>query len=265
MRDLILTGIETITAFDLLTGNFRFCLDEIQNGSIAQAQAQSDVTGRKGRKLSTLKRDKTVTISGTNGLVSAGLLEAQVGSKFENKATEVRWSEIVTVEDNEATLTFKAVGTAGAEIDTAYVLDDGVIGAELTQAATADNGKFAYDPTTKKLTFKEGAYTNGTEILVYYDRKIAADVLDNLSDNFSEKLMLYVDCFAEDKCANVYRVQFQIPKADFSGEFTMDFSENQTVHAFSAESLAGVGCGMTATRDKLWTMVVFGANDEDAA
>ena len=66
---------------------------------------------------------------------------------------------------------------------------------------------------------------------------------------------------AEDTCSNVYRVQFYIPKADFSGEFSFDLGDNQTVHAFEAEALAGA-CGAGGT---LWTYTIFGANATDVA
>jgi hypothetical protein len=91
-------------------------------------------------------------------------------------------------------------------------------------------------------------------------RNIQANVLENLSDHYSGKCALYIDALGEDKCANVYRIQFYIPKADFSGEFSLEMGDNQTVHAFEAEALAG-GCGGT---NALWTYTIFGANAADA-
>lgn len=70
---------------------------------------------------------------------------------------------------------------------------------------------FTYDPETKALAFKEGDIADNTEIVVFYMRQIQADVLENLSDHYSGKCALYIDAFAEDKCANVYRIQFYIP------------------------------------------------------
>ena len=58
-----------------MTGGYLFTLDELQNATIAQGQEKTDITGRQGRKLSSLKKNKTVTISGNNGIVSGGLLE----------------------------------------------------------------------------------------------------------------------------------------------------------------------------------------------
>lgn len=259
VNDLVITSLETINAFALGTGAYLFTLDELQNATIANTQDTSDITGKQGRKLSKLKRNKAVTVSGTNGMVSGGLLEMQTGSKFANGVTEVLHADYLTVANNKATTTFKAIGTTGAEITTLFIRNtDGTRGDDLVQDATASNGKFAYAPDSKELTFT--GLDDGTEIVAYYTRKIKADTLANDSDVYSGKCMLYIDAMAEDKCANVYHVQIFIPKADFSGEFSLEMGDNQTVHAFDAEALAGA-CGAGG---KLWTYTVFGEKTEDA-
>lgn len=258
INDLALTSLETITAFDVVTGAYKFTLDELQKATIENNEEKTEITGKHGRKLSNLKRNKAVTITGDNGLVSGGLLEVQTGGSFENKATEILWTDYLTVSNNAATTSFKAIGTTGAEIESLYLKNsDETLGKELEQASQADTDKFAYSPTTKALTFK--GVPDGTEIVVYYKRKIKADVLDNDSDNYSGKCALYIDAFAEDKCSNVYRVQIYIPKADFSGTFNLEIGDSQTVHSFEAEALAGA-CGAGG---KMWTYTVFGANTED--
>lgn len=260
VNDLMLTSIETITVFDIITGNYKFTLDELQNVTIAQGQEKTDLTGKGGRKLGSLKRNKTVTISGTNGLISAGLLEVQTGSAFEQKATTVLWTDYLKVSGNKATTTYVAVGTTGNEIDSIHVKNaNNTLGTVLTQGATASDGVFAYDPATKELTFS--GLADGTELVVFYSRKINGNVQTNMSDSYSEKVTLFVDAFAEDTCANVYRVQIHIPKADFDGNFELAMGDSQTVHSFEAESLAGA-CG---TNGALWNYTVFGADEEDVA
>lgn len=260
--DLAITSLETITAFDIVTGAYKFTLDELQNATISQTQEKTDITGKQGRKLNSLKKNKAVTVSGTNGLVSGGLLELQTGGSFENKKTTVKWTDYLTVNNNTATTSFTAVGTTGNEIESVYVKNaNGTLGDVLTQGAAAAEDVFTYTPGTKTLTFKTGDIADGTEIVVFYMRQIQADVLENESDNYSGKCTLYIDAFAEDKCANVYRVQFYIPKADFNGEFSFEMGDNQTVHAFEAEALSGA-CGTSAS---LWTYTIFGANAADVA
>lgn len=260
MKDITITSLETITAFDVVTGAYKFTLDELQNATLSQSQESQEIVGKQGRKLNSLKRNKAVTVSAANGLVSGGLLELQTGCDFKNEATEVMWVDYLTVEDGEAETTFKAVGTTGAEIVELFVRNaDGTEGAKLTQDATASTGKFAYAPATKTLSLPS-ALTDGTEIVVYYKRKIVADVLENSSDVYSGKAMLYIDAIGEDVCANVYRVQIFIPKADVSGEWSFEMGDNQTIHNFDAEALAG-----SCTSGKnFFTYTVFGANTEDA-
>ena len=261
INDITITSLETINAFDIVTGAFKFTLDELQNATIAQTQEKTDITGKQGRKLNSLKKNKAVTISGTNGLVSGGLLEMQVGSEFENKKTTVKWTDYITVTGNAATTSYKAVGTTGNEIEAVYIKNssDGTLGDTLTQGAAVAEGVFTYNPETKALAFNEGDIADNTEIVVFYMRQIQADVLENLSDHYSGKCALYIDAFAEDKCANVYRIQFYIPKADFNGEFSFEMGDNQTVHAFEAESLPGA-CG---TSGALLTYTIIASNAED--
>lgn len=261
MVDLIITSLETITGFALGTGNHLFTLDELQNASLAQGQEKVDITGKAGRKLSSMKRNKTFTVSGANGMLSAGLLELQTGGKFVNSVTSVQWTDYLTVDnDKKAKTAYKAIGTAGAEIDELYIIGtEAFAQRSLEQDATAAAGKFAYDPETKELTFGDDVDA-GTEIAVYYKRKIAADVLRNESDVYSGKAELYIDCLAEDKCAHIYHVQIHVPKADFNGEFNIDLGGDQVVHNFEAEGLAGA-CGAGG---KLWDMIIFGVDTEDA-
>lgn len=259
INDIAITSLEVISGFDIATGAYLFTLDELQSASIANSEEKQDITGKQGRKLTSLKKNKSVVVSGTNGLVSGGLFELQVGNKFENKVTEVMWTDYLTVSSNSATTNYTAVGTEGAEISAVCVKNtDGTLGKPMTQGAQAASGVFAYAPTTKKLSFTGVA--DGAEIVVYYMRKIQANTLENLSDHYSGKCALYIDALGEDKCANVYRIQFYIPKADFSGEFSLEMGDNQTVHAFEAEALAG-GCGGSSA---LWTYTIFGANAADA-
>jgi len=261
INDLTITSIETITAFDITTGNYLFTLDELQNATISQTQEKNDITGKQGRKLSSLKRNKAATVSGTNGVISTGLLELQTGSNFEDKTTEVMWTDYLTVATgNKATTSYKAIGTSGAEIIAVYLKNaDGTLGEKLEQAASVAEGKFTYAPATKELAFDSGVAV-GTEIIVYYKRKIAASTMANQSDKYSGKCALYIDAMGEDKCAHIYRVQVYFPKADFDGEWSLEMGDNQTVHEFNAEALSGA-CGAGST---FFSFTVFGANAEDA-
>lgn len=264
VNDLSITSLETITAFGINGGAHRFTLDELQNATISNSQDNTALTGKGGRTIGQLKRNKSVTVSGTNGMVSMGMVEVEVGSAGEHKkSTPVKVPDYLTVNGNKATTSYKAVGTAGNEIQEVIVKNaDATIAKKLTQDATAGTGKFAYDPDTKEITFAEGEIADGTAIVVYYTRNIEGDVISNISDNYSEMVEMYVDALAEDKCHNIYHVQFYLPYADFTGTFDLAMGDSQTTHAFEATSLASA-CTNGGT--KFWDLTVFGESAEDAA
>lgn len=269
VNDLSITSFETIMACGINGGAFRFLLDEMQNCTIGNTQENTNLTGRNGRTIGMLKRNKAVKVSGTNGMVSLGLIETEVGKAGESDVvTTVKIPDYIVATketDGDAIVAYTnyvAVGTAGNEIGELYVKNsNGTIKKTLTQDASVAEGKFTYDPATKKFAFHAGDVAENDEITVYYKRKIKADVvIENVSDNYSEKLELYVDVIAEDKCKNEYRVQFFIPYADFSGNFDIAIGDSQTAHSFEATSLASV-CGNGSS--VFWKMIVFGANAAD--
>lgn len=262
VADLSITSLDTITAMDLAGANVKFILDELQDTTIANTEERENITGARGRLLNVLKRNKGVTISGTNGLLSAGMMGVQVGQDAVSGTSKVMMVDYLSIASNKATTSYTAAGTAGAEIVELYIKDtNGVATTKLEQAATAAEGKFAYAPATKELTFAEGAYADGTEIVVFYEHEVTGYVVNNDSDHFSGKVRMYIDGTAEDRCGNVYHIQFYIPKADFYGEFDIALGDSQTTHAFQAESLTGGSCG--GKKNYLWTYTVFGVTDGD--
>lgn len=258
-ENLIITEIESISAYDLQTKSLIAYLDELQNVTISHTEDKEDVTGKNGRKLSTLKRNKRVTISGTNGLLSAGLLQAQIGSRFEEtQSTQVKYDETLTVEDGKVKLTYRAVGALGSEILGVLIRNvNGTINSALFQSSRAKNDEFQYNSLTKTITFDKTAVPDGAMAIVFYMRNIEGVVLENKSEHFSTKAFIYADFAAEDKCNHIFRGQFYFPFAEFSGEFDIEMGDSQTVHNFEAEALSGA-CGKDGM---LWSFTIFTDSD----
>ena len=267
-ENLILSEVDSVRGYDN-NGDLLFIIDELQDFKIANSEDKSDVTGKGSRRLSSIKKNKAVTISGTNGIFSGGLAAVQVGTEVQNDVdTQIDWYETLTVNSNAATTTFKAVGTTGAEVKVYKKLANGSKGDALTQVAdTPDTGKFTYTTDTKALAFKSGDLADGAEIIVCYKRKIKAAVISNISDNYSKTCRLVADVVATDVCDNAYHAQYQIPRADFSGTFDFSMGGDQMVHTFEATSLvskggcAGSGSGASS---KLWDMILFEDGVADA-
>lgn len=256
VNKLSITEIDQITCFNN-ANELEFIMDEIQEGSINNTQEKTDITGRGGRKIGSLKKNKAVTVSATNGLLVGGALAAQTGTEVEQGTFKVRVTDIIAVNTNAASTEKTAVGVVGAEIGTIYKKNaNGSLGEKLTQVASADTlatGQFVYDPSTKALTFFEGDLADGSEVVAFYDVEVEAAKISNDSEKYSKTLKMYIDVTAQDNCDNQYHGQFIIERADFNGEFDLSMGGDPTVHAIEAESLAGGCTGST----KLWDFIIY--------
>lgn len=250
---LIITQIDQIMAFNN-ANELEFVMDELTDATISNSEDRVDITGKGGRIIGSLKRNKSVTISGTNGLLVGGALAAQTGTEIEQGTYAVRMSEIIVVNSNAATITQEAVGTTGAEVQIYVKNPNGSCGQALEQVASSPTtGQYTYTPAGKALAFFDGDYADGTELIAIYDAEVESAKISNDSEKYSKTLRMYIDVTAQDNCDNEYHGQFYIPRADFSGTFDLTFGNDPTTHAFEATALAGGCTGST----NLWDFIVF--------
>jgi len=262
VNDLIITSLETATAFSRTTGALLWILDEMSQATISNTEDKEKLTGRNGRALGSLKKNKAATVKGTSGVVSTGMMATQVGYGAENGNFNVNVPDELTVSTatesgtttSTVTLTYSPVG--GKVKSIAVLQEDGQLG----QVYSGTD----YTVADKTVTFASTVtIANGTKVVAYYDRQISGDKVTNFSDKYSEIVDLYIDAFAEDKCTNTeYHIQFHFPKADFSGTFDIDLNGSQVTHAFEAEALAGNACRVGSGRE-LWTYIVYGEQLDD--
>lgn len=251
---LSIQTIDQITCFNN-ANELEFIMDEIQNGTISNTQEKSDLTGKGGRKIGSLKKNKGVTVSATNGYIVGGALAAQVGTDVEYGKFKVRISDIITVNTNTGKTTSKAIGTTGNEIGTVYLKNtNGTLGKKFTQDVNTAEGKFTYKPDTGEIEFYTDEVPDGSEIVAFYDVEVEAAKITNDSEKYSKTLKMYMDVTVNDACDNLYHGQFIIPRADFNGEFNLEMGSDPAVHNIEAESLVN-SCSGTA--GKLWEFIVF--------
>lgn len=254
VNQLIITEVAQITAFNN-AGELEFIMDEIQEGSINNTQEKTDITGRNGRKIASLKKNKAVTITATNGYLVGGTLAAQTGTEIESGTFNVRVTDVMTVKNNKCSTSKTAVGTTGDEIGTLYIKNaNGSLGAKLEQDATTASGKFTYDPTTKEISVT--GITDGTEVVAFYDVEVESARISNDSEKYSKILKLYIDVVLQDSCDTEFYGQIIIQRADVSGEFELSLGGDNFAHSFEAESLAGGCTGST----NLWDLIIYGVN-----
>ena len=176
IKDLAITSLETINVFTL-GGDYLFTLDELQNATISQGEERVDITGKQGRKITSFKRNKSVTISGTNGIVSAGLLDMQTGNNGEgwkNGAATIMWTDTTPVvaesgsgdpKTYTATLKYTPVSVIN---DNGYIEifaknEDGTLGQRFELSESPAPGKFSLSGNT--VTFYPGGKIDTKDVL----------------------------------------------------------------------------------------------------
>lgn len=259
INDFTITEYVDFEAYIRNTGELDFRLEELQNFTINATQEKNDLTGKNGRVIGSIKKNKKITGEGTHGTISAGLMKVQTGGDITTGAVNVRKSELKVVSGTTVTTDAAAVGTAGSEIGVIKVLaSNGVVTATYQQATTADATHFAYAPATKTITLptedSTAVIANGTKIVYAYERSVQGTKISNPSDKFSEVREIWIHCFGKDSCDNEYYAAIRIPRADFSGDFSLAVGGDQTVHNFSFDGMADT---CNPTNSDLFDLIIY--------
>lgn len=254
-----ITSYDQFTGFDRTTGALEMILDEMTDVTLSHEQEETDITGKGGRRISTLKKNKAVTVSGTNGMLSGGALATMIGGETpqETDTYKIRYTDAIVVTGNKAITTEKAVGTAGQEIGTVYIRNEANAyisgGKKLAQSDAVAEGKFTYDPETKELEFNEDEIADGTEIIVFYDAEVTGYSIINDADNYSKVLSGFLDVTCQDGCDNIFHGQFIFKRADFTGTFDLTGGSDPSTQNFEFKSLPDLCTGAT----QLWEFILF--------
>ena len=253
-----ITSYDQIIGFDRTSGSLDMIMDELSDFSLAQEEEKVDITGKGGRTISSLKKNKKVTGSGTNGMLSGGALATQLGADIEDGTFKIRYTDTIVVNSNKGVTTETAVGATGNEIGTIYVRDNNNAyisgGRKLTQTSgSPSTGEFSYQPSSKQITFFAGDITDGTEVIAFYDAEVTGKKISNDADKYSKTLAVYIDVTCQDACDNLFHGQFIIDRADFSGTFTLQGGSDPSTQGFEFTSLPNLCTGKT----DLWDFIVF--------
>ena len=118
-----ITSYDQIMGFDRTNGSLDMILDELSDFTLSHEEEKTDLTGKGGRVISSLKKNKKVTGKGTNGMLSGGALAAMLGSEIEDGEYTIRYTDTITVSSNKGLTAETAIGTVDNEIGTVYVRD----------------------------------------------------------------------------------------------------------------------------------------------
>ena len=260
--NILITELDTITGYRPNTDVPKYVIEEPQKCSIAHDEQITDLTGKAGVLIGTLKKGKSVKISYSNGLLSFAAMGSQLGVKYAVQEDTLQEREVLILTENgsgqlAATTTFQACGTIGAEIasvaavgqNKSFALLEGVV-----QGASVAPGTFTYDPATKELLFDPADIPADTRVAVTYRRVAQVGMLENDATKYAATDRWVIDALGKDPCGKEYRVQIDANQVDVSGTFTLDIGDTQTVQNVEGRCVKS-GCGGS---DSLYRVKVIG-------
>ena len=239
-------SVDRFTYKSATTGAIHFMTEEMQGFTLTNGEEVVYQTGRSGRKLSSMKKNKTSGISFDSGYVSLSQIGAQVGKAVESSDTATILSPQVEklkvgVGGTSCTTTYTAEGTAGSEIQVIYTVNsDGTPGTKYLQGETASATVFSYAPLTKAITLPTGVFSADDLVLVTYEYKTKGKRVVNDSNTFSLNGEGILEMTLNSACdkETAYYGKLWIPTLAANGSFELAMGGDQTVHAFSGESLS---------------------------
>ena len=238
-NELVLEKIRAVEEYNPTTMELEGRYTQIEQPSLQTSATGTQVTDAMGAEIVTFYNAQQGTFSFTNSLHSLDLMASQFGSKKEiagegdTNTIKVPVSEIVEIKNNVATLSYVPVGTEGAEVKYAKVINENnTFGKTYTfTAATneeADNTSsdataavkdvFIIDAKAKTLTFPEG--TEG-RVFVQYERESKAAVrVTKKTDGMPEIKTLIIHAIFHDPCDTniIYSGVIYVPRAQINPE-----------------------------------------------
>jgi len=243
-----IVSIDSITGFDLSTKECLFILDEIKDATLEGAAETIWSTGKEGRRLSAMKRNKTCAISANNGFIVGGLLAQTIGDldpeeDFTTASILMPAFERIEVTDpTKVELAFAAQGVTGNEIGWIYKANkDGSQGEKFAQAASATATQFAYDDTDKEITLPTGKFAAGDVVIVFYEYLTKGRKYSNKSDVYAQDCYLVCDIMVKDVCdGTLQHSKLVMPKVTLDDNFSYTFGNDMAVQAFRAEANSSI-------------------------
>lgn len=217
-NELILEKIRSVEEYDITTGEIVGRYTQIESPTLTTTATGTDVTDAMGSPITTFYNAQQGTFEFTNSLFSLDLAASQYGTTKVTASAgskiQVPVSEIVEIATNAAVLSYVPVGTSGAEVKYATVINDAnEFGTTYEVSATAGAGKFTLDAATKTLTFPSG--TTGKVFVNYVRESENAASVTKSTEAVPKTKTLLIHAIFHDKCNTdtVYAGVIRCPRA----------------------------------------------------
>ena len=222
-NELVLERIRAVEEYDPSTMELQGRYTQIEDPSLQTSADGTQVTDAMGAEIVTFYNAQQGTFSFTNSLHSLDLMASQFGATKEiagvdNKIT-VPVSEVIEIQNNVAALKYTPVGTTGAEVKYAKVINENnTFGTTYSVSATAGDGVFVVDATAKTLTFPDG--TTGRVFVQYERESVSAVRVTKKTDGVPEVKTLIIHAIFHDPCNTnlIYSGTIYVPRAQINPE-----------------------------------------------
>ncbi|WP_024347386.1 hypothetical protein [Lacrimispora indolis] len=218
-NELVLEKIRYVEEYDPATNELTGRYTQIEDPSLQTSADATDVTDAMGTPIQTFYRAQTGTFSFTNSLLSLDLLASQFGTtkKVASDSNKIVMpvSEVITIgSDHTVILKYVPVGTAGAEVKYVKVINsNNTFGETYEVSATAGEGKFTIDATTKTITLPDSVTGR---VFVNYEKETSTAVqVTKKTDSVPEVKTLHIHAIFHDPCNKnlVYAGLIRCPRA----------------------------------------------------
>ena len=218
-NELVLEKIRAVEEYDPSTSALTGRYIQIESPSLKTSADGTTVTDAMGAEITTFYNAQTGTFDFSNSLFSLDLAASQFGSTKEvasatNKITKPVSETIAIGADHTVVLKYVPVGTTGAEVKYVKVINDNnTFGETYEVSATAGDGKFTLDATTKTITLPD---TVTGRVFVRYDMESASAVkVSKKTDGVPEVKSLLIHAIFHDPCNTnlVYAGVISVPRA----------------------------------------------------
>lgn len=222
-NELVLEKIRAVEEYDPATMELSGRYTQIEQPSLKTSADGTQVTDAMGAEIVTFYNAQQGTFSFTNSLHSLDLMASQFGTKKEvadaSNKIKIPVSEVVTISENKAVLKYIPVGTDGAEVKYAKVINENnTFGETYEVSAVSGDKKFTIDADTKTLTFPGG--TTG-RVFVQYERESENAVrVTKKTDGVPEIKTLVIHAIFHEPCNTniVYAGVIYVPRAQINPE-----------------------------------------------
>ena len=224
-NELVLEKIRSVEEYDPATMAFISRYTSIEQPVLRTSANGVQVTDAMGAEIVTFYNAQQGTFSFTNSLHSFDLMASQFGAKKEvageENEIEVPVSEIVSVVENEATLSYVPTGTSQAEFKYVTVInDDNTFGKVYEVSSSDESGKFVITAAEKKIKFNEADSVTGRVFVQYWRKSQEAVKITKKTDGVPEVRTLKIDAIFHDPCNTnvVYAGVIYVPRAQINPE-----------------------------------------------